>query len=253
MDKTRAYPVLSQGNLTYTHQPNREVNALFVVLLRTLVLYLLILVGIRLLGKRQIGEMEPSELVLALIISDLAAVPMQDNGIPLLSGVIPILTLLAVSTVLSVLAVRSIRFRTLLWGAPSIVIRDGTVVEREMRKNRLTVDELLEELRGQGYGDFSSVKYAVLETNGKLSVLPYAHERPVTAAQMNLKTEEPGLPLILISDGRLLENNLKRSGREKNWLRGQLAAKGYSRPDQIFLFTVDECGAVCCIPKEGQG
>ena len=223
---------------------------MFVVLIRTIILYLLIIVGIRLLGKRQIGELEPSELVLALIIADLASVPMQDNGIPLLSGVIPIVTLLAVASILSVLTVRSIRFRALLCGRPSIVVENGVVQERELRRNRFTIDELLEELRGQGYADFQSVKFAVLETNGRLSVLPYAAEKPVTAAQMGLTPEETGLPVILISDGRLLSHNLKDRGYEEVWLQKQLASHGVERPDQVFLMTVDEGGNTYCVPKE---
>lgn len=223
---------------------------MFVVLIRTIILYLLIIVGIRLLGKRQIGELEPSELVLALIIADLASVPMQDNGIPLLSGVIPIVTLLAVASILSVLTVRSIRFRTLLCGRPSIVVENGVVKERELRRNRFTIDELLEELRGQGYADFQAVKFAVLETNGRLSVLPYAAEKPVTAAQMRLTPEETGLPVILISDGRLLSRNLKGRGYEEIWLQKQLASHGVERPEQVFLLTVDEGGNTYCVPKE---
>ena len=223
---------------------------MFVVLIRTVILYLLIIVGIRLLGKRQIGELEPSELVLALIIADLASVPMQDNGIPLLSGVIPIVTLLAVASVLSVLTARSIRFRALLCGRPSIVVENGVVQERELRRNRFTIDELLEELRGQGYADFQSVKFAVLETNGRLSVLPYAAEKPVTAAQMGLTPEETGLPVILISDGRLLSHNLKGRGYEEVWLQKQLASHGVERLDQVFLMTVDEGGNTYCVPKE---
>ena len=220
---------------------------MFIVLIRTIVLYLLIIVGIRLLGKRQVGELEPSELVLALIIADLASVPMQDNGIPLSAGVIPIVTLLAVATILSLLTVRFLRFRALLCGKPSIVVENGVVQESELRKNRVTIDELLEELRGQGYADFKSVKFAVLETNGKLSVLPYASQRPVTAAQMGLTPQETGLPVILISDGRLLSHNLKGRGYEHVWLEKQL-----SLPGQVFLLTVDDAGNTYCIPKEGK-
>ena len=175
---------------------------------------------------------------------------MQDNGIPLLSGVIPIVTLLAVASILSVLTVRSIRFRALLCGRPSIVVENGIVQERELRRNRFTIDELLEELRGQGYADFQSVKFAVLETNGRLSVLPYAAEKPVTAAQMGLTPEETGLPVILISDGRLLSHNLKGRGYEEVWLQKQLATHGVERPDQVFLMTVDEGGNTYCVPKE---
>lgn len=226
---------------------------MFVVLIRTLVLYLLIIVGIRLMGKRQVGELEPSELVLALIIADLASVPMQDNGIPLITGLIPIAVLLATASILSVLTVKSIRFRELLCGRPSIVIQDGHLLQSELRKNRFTIDELMEELRGQGYTDFSSIKYAVLETTGLLSVIPYESQRPLTAQQASVPTQERGLPVILISDGRILSDNLKRQGYESVWLHQKLAGYGFSAPSEIFLFTVDELGQTTCIPKEGQG
>ena len=115
------------------------------------------------MGKRQVGELEPSELVLSLIIADLASVPMQDYGIPLLTGILPILALLAMTMILSVLTMKSVRFRALMCGRPSIVIRDGLVDQREMARNRLTIDELLEELRAKGYTDPATVKYAILE------------------------------------------------------------------------------------------
>ncbi len=225
---------------------------MFVVLIRTLVLYILIILGIRLLGKRQLGELEPAEFTLALIIADLASVPMQDNGIPLLAGLIPIVVLLCVATILSMLCAKSIRFRALMCGRPSVVVENGMVLEKELRKNRLTVDELLEELRIQGFTDFRSVKFAVLETNGQLSVIPTAAQTPVTAAQMGLEPEETGLPLILISDGRLLTNNLKLRGYGQSWLQKQLFAHGLSSPGQVFLFTVDQAGNTYCVPKGGQ-
>lgn len=225
---------------------------MFVVLIRTIVLYLFIVIGIRLLGKRQVGELEPAELTLALIIADLASVPMQDNGIPLLAGLIPIIILLCIATILSVLSARSIRFRALLCGRPSIVVENGTVLESELRKNRLTVDELMEELRIQGCPDFRDVKFAVLETNGMLSVIPYASQKPVTAAQMGIDPNETGLSVILISDGRVLGNNLKVRGYEENWLQKQLSAHGLTSPKQAFLLTVDETGRTYCVPKGGQ-
>ena len=224
---------------------------MFVVLIRTVVLYGFITVGIRLLGKRQVGELEPSELTLALIVADLACVPMQDNGIPLLFGLIPIAVLLALATVLSVLSLRSVRLRTLLCGRPSVVVREGMVVERELRRNRLTLDELLEELRIQGYTDLRTIQTAVLETNGRLSVLPRAEEKPPTAAQLGVETQEPGVPVVLISDGRLIGENLRRQGYERRWLDRQLAGYGLSAPSQAFLFTVDRLGNTYCVAKEG--
>lgn len=224
---------------------------LFVVLIRTVVLYLFIIAGLRLLGKRQLGELEPTELTLALIIADLASVPMQDNGIPLLTGLIPIVVLLCMATILSVLSAKSVRFRHLLCGRPSVVVSDGQVVEQELRRNRLTVDELMEELRIQGYADLRVVKFAVLETNGQLSVLPRSSQMPVTAAQMKVKTEETGLPVIVISDGRLLSRNLSAQGRDEKWLYRQLAVHGLTSPKQVFLLTVDQLGNTYCVAKEG--
>ena len=185
-----------------------------IAFVRTIVLYLFIIAGIRLMGKRQVGELEPSELVLALIIADLAAVPMQDFGIPLLAGVIPILTLLALSMLLSQLSLTSLRFRALACGTPSILIREGVLQQEAMRRNRYTLDELLEELRGQGITGVEEVKYAVLENSGRLSVLPWSRCQPPTAERLGLESEEDvTLPVILVNDGRLLRRNLEAQGR----------------------------------------
>ena len=227
-----------------------EVSLMFTGLLRTIILYILIIAGVRLMGKRQVGELEPSELVLSLIIADLASVPMQDYGIPLLTGIVPILTLLSVTMILSVLTMKSVRFRAILCGRPSMVIRNGMVDQREMAKNRLTVDELLEELRIQGYTDLSVVKYAILETNGQLSVLPYANQKPPTARDMKVSVEEGGLPRVVVSDGKLLERNLKELGHDRPWLDKQLTRRGCKDVSRVFLLLVDEADAVYFAWKE---
>ncbi len=223
---------------------------MFTGLVRTIILYILIIAGIRLMGKRQVGELEPSELVLSLIIADLASVPMQDFGIPLLTGVVPILVLLCMTMILSVLTMRSVRFRALLCGRPSIIIREGKVDQREMARNRLTVDELLEELRGQGFTNPSAVKYAILETNGQLSVLPFATQKPPNAQQLGLEVEQTDLPLVLVSDGRLLERNLASLGLDRAWLDQRLAERGCSSPGQVFLLMADRKGTVYLARKE---
>lgn len=171
-----------------------------IAFVRTVILYLFIIAGIRLMGKRQVGELEPSELVLALIIADLAAVPMQDFGIPLLSGIIPILTLLCITMIISVLSMKSVKFRALICGRPSIIVENGKLHQREMAKNRFTVDELMEELRMKGITDISTVKYAILETNGQISVLPFSDQKPPIAKDMAVVPEEAGLPLVIIND-----------------------------------------------------
>ena len=220
---------------------------------RTVILYLLLIAGLRITGKRQIGELEPIELVLTMLLSDLASVPMQDFGIPLVNGIVPIVTLLSLSMLLSYGSLRSVRFRTLLCGEPTLIIRSGHILQDAMRRNRLTVDELLEALRGQGISDLQEVKYAVLETSGQLSVLPRADCQPVTPRQLSLQPEDPQtLPTVVISDGRLLSHNLKGRGYEHVWLEKQLSLHGLSHPGQVFLLTVDDAGNTYCIPKEGK-
>lgn len=218
---------------------------------RTIILYLLLVAGLRLSGKRQIGELEPIELVLTLLISDLASVPMQDFGIPLLNGVVPILALIAMSTLFSCVSLRNVRFRSLVCGEPALVIKDGRIRQEVMRHNRLTLDELLEELRGQGVLDINSVKYAVLETSGHLSVLLRADQQPLTARQMAVAVEDDVLlPTVVINDGRVMDQNLRLAGRDESWLRQQLQKRKIRRPQDVFLLTVDEGGSVVCQLKE---
>ena len=218
---------------------------------RTIILYFCIMVGLRLMGKRQIGELEPSELVMTMMISDLAAVPMQDFGIPLLSGLVPILTLLALSLLLSQLSLRSLRLRTLLCGTPVVLIRRGQLQQSAMRKNRFTIDELMEELREQGISRIEDVKYAVLENSGQLSVFPWTAQQPPTAEQLGLDLEDDvTLPVVLINDGRILRRNLTACGRNEAWLRKQLSREKVSSPREVFLLTLDEQGQVLCVRKE---
>lgn len=218
---------------------------------RTLILYFFIMLGLRLMGKRQIAELEPSELVLTMMISDLAAVPMQDFGIPLLAGIIPILTLMALSLLLSHLSLQNLRFRALVCGTPSILIRNGKLQQEAMRKNRYTLDELLEELRGQGYLKIQDVKYAILENSGQLSVFPWPAQQPPTAAQLNLElNDDTTLPVVIINDGRILEKNLRACGKDLNWLQKTLAEEKISSSHQVFLFTLDEQDNTYCVEKE---
>lgn len=221
--------------------------------IRTVILYLLLIVGLRLTGKRQIGELEPIELVLTMLLSDIAAVPMQDYGIPLFYGLVPIVTLLSLSTLLSYASLRSVKLRNLICGEATVIIQDGRILQSAMRRNRLTLDELLEELRGQGISDLQSVKYAVLETSGKLSILPYAQELPLTAKALGQQVaDDVSLPTVLIDDGRLMTANLRRCGRDETWLRGQLRQHGIAAPEDAFCLMVDEQGTVTCLPKEGR-
>lgn len=218
---------------------------------RTILLYFIIMLGLRLMGKRQIGELEPTELVLTMLISDLAAVPMQDFGIPLLNGVVPIITLLALSMLLSYGCMRSIRLRRLVCGSPTTLIKDGVLQQSAMRANRFTLDELIEELRSQGVTDLTSVKYAILETDGQLSVLLYPSEQPATPRQLGRAVKDDlSLPQVIINDGRVLDSALAYRGLNRSWLMQSLAERGFQRADEVLLFSIDDAGKILCIRKE---
>ena len=223
-----------------------------IVLIRTLLIYALLLVTMRLLGKRQLGEMELSEFVVAAVIADLAALPLQDIGIPMLNAVVPIVTLFCCELLIAGLSMKSIRLRTLLFGRPSILISGGRILQKELLRNRFTLDELLQELRSQGIADVRSVETAVLETDGRLNVLLCAAAQPVKPTQLGIAVTEPGYPIVIINDGRTLSANLRHSGHDEAWLAKQLKSRGIENADQVFLMTVNTAGDIYLAKREAQ-
>lgn len=222
-----------------------------IVFLRTLIVYFSLLATMRLLGKRQLGEMELSELVVAVLIADLAAHPLQDLGIPMINGLAPVLTLFGCEVLISGLAMKSIKARSILFGKPSILIRRGVIDQKEMEKNRFTSDELMQNLRNLGCTDISRIEYAVLETDGQLNVMKYPSEQPVTAGQMNIPTVDGGYPMAVISKGRVIEENLKLLGRDREWLRQEIEGRGLKGPGQVYLMLLSEGGQIYLAEKEG--
>lgn len=208
---------------------------MFISFVRTIILYLVIVVILRIMGKRQVGELEPSELVVAILISDLAAVPMQDIGIPLLSGVIPILTLLALELLASEASMRSVRFRAFLCGKPAFIIRDGVIDQKAMEQNRLTMDELCFCLRQNNILDAAQVQFAVLETNGQLTTFLYPKYAPLTATDAGKKPQEQEFPVTIVSDGRIMEENLRAIGYDLSWLRTQLSMQNLNQGDVFWM------------------
>lgn len=204
----------------------------------------------RLMGKRQLGQLEPSELVVSVLIADLGAHPLQDIGIPMLNGLVAIVTIFCLELVLSGIALRSAPLRALLWGKPCFLIEKGVINQKEMRRNRFSLDELTEELRRQSVTDLSTVEYAVLETDGTLNVLLAPAFQPVTAGQMNAAVTEKGYPIIVIDDGHILQDNLRKSGRDLNWLHKQLKKHGAKIPEEVFLLMVDDSDQVYYTAKE---
>lgn len=221
-----------------------------VITVRTIIVFLCILAAMRLMGKRQLGQLELSELVVAVLISDMAALPLQDIGIPLLYGLVPVIILFSCEVLISWFSLKSPRFRRLCFGKPSILMRDGKILSRAMQENRFSLDELCEELRGQGVTDLSTVKYAVLETDGTLNVLLRADCQPATPAQLGIQAEERGLPVTLISDGQVERPNLRRAGRDMNWLKKELTARGCHSPKEVYFMNIDALGGVYFQRKE---
>ena len=217
--------------------------------LRAILLYLFLIAVIRLMGKRQIGQMEASEFVVTMLMADLATIPIQEPGAPLYAGIIPMLTVLAVELALSALSVRSILFRKLLCGKPVILVENGKILQDNLRKTRVTLDELSGHLREKDVLDIESVQYAILETDGNLSVFPYASFRPASAQEAQVKTKPQSLPITVICDGKLLEKNLSLSGRSKAWVDRVLKERK-SSIRKTCLLTVDGNGRVYFCPKE---
>ncbi len=205
-----------------------------IILIRTLIIYASIIILMRLLGKRQLRELELSELVVSVILADLAATPLQDLGIPLLNGLLPIITLFACELIISGGILTSVRFRTLMCGKPEFLILDGKIQEKEMRKARFSVDELLEELRGKEILDISTVKFAILETDGSLSTILYPENQALTLKDMNMNAGEAEYPIIIIEDGILLEKNLDHIGKKRNWLDNLIKKHQCSKCEDVF-------------------
>ena len=217
--------------------------------IRTIILYLILIAVIRLMGKRQIGQMEASEFVVTMLVANLASIPMQDGAIPLYSGLVPILTVLGVELVLSTLSVKNIKFRKLLCGKPVILIENGKIIQENLKRTRVTLDELTGHLREKDVLDPRAVQYAILETNGNLSVFPYPAEVPASAQNAGVSVPERYLPITLISDGRLLTDNLATAGKDLQWVEKYLRKKKCVRKD-VFLMTVDKADQVIFLKKE---
>ena len=208
------------------------------VVYRTLLFYFALILVIRLLGKRQVGQMEPSEFVVTMLIANLASVPLEDWSIPVWGGLVPMGIVFVCERVISLLCLRSIRARRVLCGKPVILIENGHLLEENLRRTRVNLDELSGHLREQGVLDMESVQFAILETNGSISVFPYP-----------TPPQKQELPYTVISDGKILSANLRLLGREEAWLRKKLHGKGL-RPEQVLLMTATRSGQCAVFPRQ---
>ena len=215
---------------------------MLVLVIRTLIIYALIIISIRIMGKRQIGEMQPSELVVAIMISDLASVPMQSIDLPLVSGIIPVFTLIVAEIIMSFLSLKSRFIRKIISGEPNVIISNGRVKEKELEKLRFNLNDLLEQMRISGNFDVADIEMAILETNGQLSIVPKTEARGVTIRDLKIKDAiKDSVPCMLISDGTLVEAELKRSGRGKKWLMTELDKRNL-RVKDVFIASLSADG-----------
>lgn len=212
---------------------------MFIVMIRTAILYILVVLTMRLMGKRQIGELEPFELAIAIMISDLASLPMQDLGIPLLYGIIPIITLLILQTLITILELKSQFFRKLMTGKPSLIIINGKIDIKELRNQRLTYNDLIEELRLKGFYNIQDIAYAVLETSGELSIMPKTEITPASKKDLNIPVQQEKLPVTLILDGKINHNNLKIINKDIDWLNSKLRSNNIDNPAKVFVAILD--------------
>lgn len=217
---------------------------MIIVVLRTLILYTLVIVALRLMGKREIGQLQPFELVVILMISDLAAIPSENVGIPLLSGIIPILVLLLASVTLAWITLKSEKARAIICGSPSILIERGKILEEELKKNCYNLTDLLEELRLKNVPNIADVEFAVLETNGQLSVFPKSQKRPTTPEDFHITTQYEGLPLTIIMDGNLNSHNLQQGNKDLSWLKGELKKKSIDKIENVLIASLDSSGTL---------
>lgn len=209
-----------------------------ILLLRSFSIYFFLVFTIRILGKRQLGEMEPSEFVVSMLIADLAAGPMQETDLPIINAVVPIVVVLSLELLLSTLSYYFVGVRRLFCGKPVILIENGKILQKSLKSTRVTPDELSEHLREKGVVDLSTVKYAILETNGQISVLVDPQHEPVTAGDLGVRTSPLTLPFTIISNGRLMTENLKLSGKSERWLQQILSGRDCTI-SEVLLLTVD--------------
>jgi uncharacterized membrane protein YcaP (DUF421 family) len=209
---------------------------------RTLAFYGVLLLLLRIMGKREIGALSPFDLVVTIMIAELAALPMENPDISMVDALVPIFTLTVAEIAVSYITLKSDRMRALLTGTPSIIIRSGEIIESEMRRTRYNLSDLLLQLRLKGIANIADVEVAILETNGELSVFPKSQRRPVVPADLGVETEPEGLPLVIIADGVVNKANLRYAGLDHGWLITQLRQQGIDSVDDVLLASLDAVG-----------
>lgn len=219
---------------------------------RAIILYLIVLVVMRLMGKREIGQLQPFELAIAIMIADLASIPMTDTGIPISNGIVPIFGLLVMHIIISVVIVKSNKARELICGKPRILIYRGKIDEEALIKERFTVGELQERLRDRDVVNIADVEYAILETSGQVTIIEKPNKRKVIPEDLGIMPDYEGIPYDLVIDGRIMSNNLKAIGKNYKWLQKEVKKFGFL-PEEALIVTYDGKGQIFCQKMERKG
>lgn len=214
------------------------------IIVRAIVIYILVLFVFRLMGKRQIGQMQPFELVLTLIIADLATIPMAELSVPVLHGIVPLLTLVVVHYFLTLISRNSTKFSNFISGKPVIVINPKGIDEKALHNLNITIDDLFESIRGAGYFNLEEIQYAIMETNGTVNVLPKSDFSPVVNKDLKLKLEENSIPVTLVSEGKILKNNVNLAGVDQNFIEKLMKKAGIEKISKILVLTLNKSGTV---------
>ena len=222
---------------------------MLITFFRSIVLYIIVLIVMRLMGKREIGQLQPFELAISIMIADLASIPMTEIGIPIFNGIIPILGLLVMHLIISVINLKSLKAREIICGKPSILIYRGKIDEKALKKERFTINELEERLRGNNVVNLGDVEYAILETSGQVTVIQKPEKRNTIPEDFNIIPEYEGIPYDLVVDGKVMNKNLKLVGKNYNWLKKQVEKFGI-KPEEALVVTIDGKGQIFCQKKE---
>ena len=221
---------------------------MLITFIRSILLYIIVLIVMRLMGKREIGQLQPFELAISIMIADLASTPMADAGIPLSNGIIPILALLVMHLIISIINIKSMKAREILCGKPSILIHKGRIDEKMLKKERFTINELEERLRASNVVNIGDVEYAILETSGQVTVIQKSNKRTTTPEDFGIEPEYEGITYDLVLDGKVMYENLKKMKKDYNWLKKQINKFGIE-PEQALIVTIDGKEEIYCQEK----
>lgn len=224
---------------------------MLITFFRSIILYMIVLIVMRFMGKREIGQLQPFELAISIMIADLATIPMSEIGIPIFNGIIPILGLLLMHITISLINLKSIKAREIICGKPRILIYRGKIDEKALKKERFTINELQERLRGNNVFNLADVEYAILETSGEVTIIQKPSKRNVIPEDLNIEPEYEGIPYDLVIDGKIMEKNLKAIGKDEKWLEKQVE-KFHMRPKDALVVTIDGKNQIFCQRKENK-